>query len=115
MKGKQTSAPNQLAAVAPNSLPHTMVQGPMDDSSWLSQVRSRISATTDSAALRVPHSTAKNQYSPSATRGVVMSPDGATEPAAKTRSSSAAIGAGRGGGAAGRGGRGGAGGRAAPA
>ena len=33
----------------------------MEESFWLSQVRSRISATTESAALRVPHSTAKNQ------------------------------------------------------
>ena len=67
------------------------IHGPMAESFWLSQVRSRISATTDKAALRVPHSTAKNQYSPSAARGVVMSPDGATEAAAKTSSNSPAI------------------------
>src|SRR4051812_41790205 len=84
---KHGKAPNQLAAVEPNSLPHTISQGPMAESFCPSQVRSRISATTESAALRVPHSTAKNQYSASATPGVVISPRGAIEVAENTSKS----------------------------
>ncbi|MEY4708605.1 MAG: hypothetical protein RJB58_2328 [Pseudomonadota bacterium] len=59
--GRQRRPPNQLALVAPKSLPHIMVAGLMADSFCPSQVRSRISLTTDKAALRVPHSTTKNQ------------------------------------------------------
>jgi hypothetical protein len=84
---RHSRPPNQLALVAPSNLPHIMLAGPMADSFWLSQVRSRISPTTDSAALRVPHSTTKNQYSTVAAPSGVSRLRGAAEETANTTSS----------------------------
>ena len=51
--------PNQVKLVAPNSLPHIKAKGGIALSFWKSQVRSRISAITLKAAVRVPQRTTR--------------------------------------------------------